>query len=91
MQVTLTKENANKITRIDNGSLVEIPKGVFVKGDMLILFNNSDAVITLDSKIEKTYSSGSKWTNAVIQWPPRGIVNVIFVNDDLVVTSVGAT
>jgi hypothetical protein len=91
MEVTLTKENANKITRIDNGSLVEIPKGVFSKGDMLILFNNSDAFITLESRIEKTYTSGTKWTRTMIEWPPRAIINVIFVDDDLVVASVGIT
>lgn len=87
--MNLTKDNANRITRIDNGSLVEIPTGVFSKGDMLILFNNSDAFITLESKIEKTYQSGTKWIKTMIEWPPRAIVNVIFVDDDLVVASVG--
>ncbi len=89
--MNLTKDNANRITRIDNGSLVEIPKGVFSKGDMLILFNNSDSFITLESKIEKTYQSATKWTRTMIEWPPRAIVNVIFVDDNLVVASVGIT
>jgi ABC-type metal ion transport system substrate-binding protein len=89
--ISLTKDQANKITRIDNGDVVTIPAGVFAKGDMLILFNNSDGFITLESKIEKTYQSATKWTRTMIEWPPRAIVNVIFVDDDLVVASVGIT
>jgi len=89
--ISLTKDQANKITRIDNGDVVTIPAGVFAKGDMLILFNNSDGFITLESKIEKTYQSATKWTRKMIEWPPRAIVNVIFVDDDLVVASVGIT
>lgn len=91
MPATLTKENANRITRIDNGNVVVIPKGVFSQGDMLILFNNSDGFITLESKIEKTYQSGTKWTRTLIEWPPRAVINVIFVDDDLAVASVGIT
>jgi hypothetical protein len=89
--ILLKKEQANRITRIDNGSVVIIPKNVFIEGDMLILFNNSDAFITLESKIEKTYQSGTKKTKLMIEWPPRTILNVIFVSDDIVVTSVGIT
>lgn len=89
--MNLTKDNANRITRVDNGSVVVIPSGVFTQGDMLIMFNNSDAFITLESKIEKTYQSGTKWVKTIIEWPPRSVVNVIFVDDDLVVASVGIT
>lgn len=89
--MNLTKDNANRITRVDNGSVVVIPSGVFTQGDMLIMFNNSDAFITLESKIEKTYQSGTKWARTLIEWPPRSVVNVIFVDDDLVVASVGIT
>ena len=45
--------------------------------------------ISLESKIEKTYQSGTKWVKTIIEWPPRSVVNVIFVDDDLVVASVG--
>ena len=84
--ITLTKEQANKITRIDNGDVVTIPAGVFAKGDMLILFNNSDETIKLESKIKVTYRSGSKEPRTVLNWPPRAIINLIFVDDDLLVS-----
>ena len=84
--ITLTKEQANKITRIDNGDVVTIPSEVFAKGDMLILFNNSDETIKLESKIKVTYRSGSKEPRTVLNWPPRAIINLIFVDDDLLVS-----
>ena len=91
MPATLTKDNANRITKVDNGNVVVIPNGVFTQGDMLILFNNSDSFITLESKVERTYKSGTSWTRKIVEWPPRTIVNVIFVENDLVVISVGIT
>lgn len=86
--ITLTKEQANKITRIDNGDVVTIPAGVFAKGDMLILFNNSDNFITLESKVENSYVSGSKTPRTCIEWPCRAIINAIFVDDNLLVVGV---
>lgn len=85
----LTKDNANKITCINQSSVVCIPQGVFSKGDMLMLFNNSDNFITLESRVEKTYRSGQKSPRTMIEWPPRTIVNVVFVDDNLAVVGVG--
>ena len=34
---------------------------------------------------------GTSWTRKIVEWPPRTIVNVIFVENDLVVISVGIT
>jgi len=84
----LTKDNANKITCINQSSVVRISQGIFSKGDMLMLFNNSDNFITLESRVEKTYRSGQKTPRTMIEWPPRTIVNVVFVDDNIAVVGV---
>lgn len=84
----LTKNNANKITCVNESKLVNIPASEFKQGDMLMMFNNSDDFITLESQHIKTYVSGSKQPRTVIEWPPRTLVNVVFLQDDLVVVKV---
>ena len=84
----LTKDNANKITCINESKLVSIPLGEFNQGDMLMLFNNRDDFITLESQHIKTYVSGSNQPRTVIEWPPKTLVNVVFIKDDLIVIKV---
>jgi hypothetical protein len=84
----LTKDNANKITCINNSSAVKIPANVFAQGDMLMMFNNSDEIITLESFVDKTFRSGSITPILKLDWPPRAIVNVIFIQDNLAVVTV---
>ena len=87
----LTKDNANKITCVNQSKVVTVPEGVFSQGDMLMLFNNSDDFITLESKVQKTYRSGQKTPKTMIEWPPRTLVNVVFVSADLAVVTVELT
>jgi hypothetical protein len=84
----LTKDNANKITCVNNSSAVKVPANVFAQGDMLMMFNNSDEIITLESFVDKTFRSGSITPILKLDWPPRAIVNVIFIQDNLAVVTV---
>lgn len=84
----LTKDNANKITCINESKVVSIPAAIFSQGDMLMMFNNSDEFITLESQHIKTYISGRRQTQTMIEWPPRALVNVVFIQDDLAVVKV---
>ena len=84
----LNRNNANKITCINQSKVVSILANEFSQGDMLMLFNNSDDFITLESQHIKTYVSGHKEPRTVIEWPPRTLVNVVFIQDDLIVVKV---
>lgn len=88
MEYWLTKENVNKITSIGESSVVVVPSDEFVQGSMLMLFNNSDNFICLRSMVENTYQSGSKLKRQTIEWPPRAILNIVFVEQNLVVIKV---
>jgi hypothetical protein len=84
----LTKDNANKITCVNNSRVVKVSANVFAQGDMLMLFNNSDEIITLESSVDKTFRSGSITPILKLDWPPRAIVNVVFIQDNLAVVTV---
>jgi hypothetical protein len=89
MSFVLTKEHANKLIKIENSSVVVIPTEEFTMGHALILFNNSDSYISLESKIEKSYQSCRAGKKQFFEWPPRALINILFVDDDELVVSVG--
>lgn len=81
----LTKEHANKIVNIENSSVVIIPAGEFSQGDMLILFNNKDDFGSIQCDVANSYRSGYTRKHRVIEFPPRSIVNAVFIDADTVV------
>jgi hypothetical protein len=89
MTFVLTKDHANKLIRIEESSVVAIPAGEFSMGDALILYNSSDKFICLESRVAKSYQSCRVGNRQFFEWPPRGLVNVLFVNDDELIVTVG--
>lgn len=89
MNFVLTKDHANKLIRIEESSVVVIPTGEFSMGDALILYNGSDKSISLESKVVNSYQSCRMGRRQFFEWPPRGLINVLFVNDDELIVTVG--
>ena len=89
MSYTLSKTDANKIVKVDQGGVVTLPSNVFSQGDALIIFNNTDEFISIHSLVENSYRSSRAKKRAFIEFPPRSLANAIFIDDNIVVISVG--
>jgi hypothetical protein len=85
----LKKEHVNKLVDIREHSLIHIEEGEFSDGDVLILFNNSAEYATIQCKIPYTYRSGFAKKCEFIEFPPRCLINAVFVNKDTVVFARG--
>ncbi len=89
MNFVLAREHLGKIVRFDDLTVVTLPENVFKQGDILVLFNNADQFTTIESKIPQTYRSADKKPKSHLEFPPRSLVNIIFVADDIAVLTVG--
>lgn len=87
--MTLDKNHCNKIVSIENCSVLEIPKDTFSSGDVLMLFNNTDNFICVNSKIENSYKSGYIRKENQIEFPPRSLLNGVFIDNKTIVFSRG--
>jgi hypothetical protein len=76
-------------TVVDIDKSEVIPTGEFSIGDALILYNSSDKAISLESKVVNSYQSCRMGRRQFFEWPPRGLINVLFVNDDELIVTVG--
>ena len=87
MFYTLTLDNVNTILCVEEGTIIVVPSGVFKKGHAVILFNNSDKTTTIQSEVDKTYVSAFIKPRTMIEFYPRGMANLVFVDDDIAVFS----
>jgi len=84
----LDRSHLGKIVRVDTPMVLEVPEGVFKEGDIMVLFNNTDATTTIQSRVKHSYRSCSL-QRTMIEFPKRSLMNVVFVADDVVVFTVG--
>ena len=86
MIYSLSEQDANKVVNLKDIVVVKVPD-VMPAGTVFILFNNSDKFITIERQAHTTYLSSSVAKRTHIEFPPRCLVNVLFVDDETAVVS----
>jgi hypothetical protein len=86
--MNLAREHLGKIIRLDVLTVVTLPDNVFKQGEILVLFNNTDKFTTLESKVT-TYQSAMPKNKNFFEVPPRALINIVFVADDIAVLTIG--
>lgn len=87
--MNLAREHLGKIIRLDVLTVVTLPDNVFKQGEILVLFNNTDKFTTLESKVANNYRSAISINKNFFEIPPRALINIVFVADDIAVLTVG--
>jgi len=87
--MNLAREHLGKIIRLDVLTVVTLPDNVFKQGEILVLFNNTDNFTTLESKVANNYRSAMAKNKTFFEVPPRALINIVFVADDIAVLTVG--
>jgi hypothetical protein len=87
--MNLAREHLGKIIRLDVLTVVTLPDNVFKQGEILVLFNNTDNFTTLESKVANNYRSAMAQNKNFFEVPPRALINIVFVADDIAVLTVG--
>ena len=87
--MNLAREHLGKIIRLDVLTVVTLPDNVFKQGDIRVLFNNTDNFTTLESKVANNYRSAMPKNKSFLEIPPRALINIVFVADDIAVLTVG--
>ena len=87
--MNLAREHLGKIIRLDVLTIVTLPDNVFKQGEILVLFNNTEKFTTLESKVANNYRSAIGINKNFFEIPPRALINIVFVADDIAVLTVG--
>jgi hypothetical protein len=87
--MVLKKEHANKILNVENSLSLIIPDNEFSSGDALIIFNNSDESISIESNVLNSYASGYSGKIKLKFFPARCLINAIFIDQNTIVFTKG--
>jgi hypothetical protein len=82
---TLTTSDVGKYVQITSGGSITVPDGTFSNGDVVSLFNNTNAAVTVNCAISTAYISGTDSDKANVSLATRGVATVLFANANVCV------
>jgi hypothetical protein len=77
---TLAADDVGKYVQITSGGSITIPDGTFVDGDVISMFNNTNAAVTVTCSITTAYIAGTDTDVATANLASRGVATVLFAN-----------
>jgi hypothetical protein len=77
---TLAADDVGKYVQITSGGSITIPDGTFVNGDVISMFNNTNAAVTVTCSITTAYIAGTDTDVATANLASRGVATVLFAN-----------
>lgn len=79
--------HVGKIIRADNTDRIVI-RGPFVTAGLaFVIFNPKDTEVEIVSQIEKTYKAADTQARVEFKIKPKGLANVLYVAEDMVIVS----
>jgi len=82
---TLVAADVGKYIQITTGGSVTIPDGTFANGDVISMFNNTNAAVTVNCVITTAYIAGTDTDVATANLASRGVATVLFANANVCV------
>jgi hypothetical protein len=84
---TLATTDVGEFIEIGTGGSVTVPNSTFATGDVVSIFNNTSAGITLTMSITTAYIGGTDADKATITLATRGVATVLFISSTVCVVS----
>jgi hypothetical protein len=88
---TLAADDVGKYVQITSGGSITIPDGTFVNGDVISMFNNTNAAVTVTCSITTAYIAGTDTDVATANLASRGVATVLFANANVCVITGNVT
>ena len=77
---TLATTDVGEYVQIGSGGSITIPDATFAEGDVISIFNNTSAGITITCTITTAYIAGTDADKASVTLATRGVCTVLFIS-----------
>lgn len=84
---TLTTADVGRFINLSISSSVVIPNSTFAAGDIVSLFNNTSAAITITCSTTNAYIAGTDTNKTSVTLATRGVATILFITSTLCVIS----
>lgn len=82
---TLATADVGKYVQVGSGGSITIPDGTFAEGDVVSMFNNTNAAVTVNCAITTCYIAGTNTDVATANLATRGVATVLFISNTVAV------
>jgi len=82
---TLATADIGKYVQIGSGGSITIPDATFAEGDVISIFNNTSAGITITCTITTAYIAGTDSDKASVTLATRGVCTILFISSTVCV------
>jgi len=84
---TLATGDVGKYVQVSTSGSIVIPNSTFAEGDIVSIFNNTSASVTITCSITTAYISGTDSAKATMTLATRGVATVFFISSTVCVVS----
>jgi hypothetical protein len=77
---TLTTSDRAEFVQVGSGGSITVPNSTFSAGDVVVIYNNHTAAITITLSTSNAYIAGTNTNKSSVSLATRGVCNILFVS-----------
>lgn len=77
---TLATTDRGEFVQVGSGGSITVPNSTFAAGDVVVIYNNHTAAITITLSTSNAYIAGTNTNKTSVSLATRGICNILFIS-----------
>jgi len=77
---TLTTADRGEFVQVASGGSITVPNSTFAAGDVVVVYNNHTASVTITLSTTNAYIAGTNTNKTSVSLATRGVCNILFVS-----------
>jgi hypothetical protein len=88
---SLQTADRGEYVQVGSGGSITVPNSTFAAGDVVVIYNNHTAAITITLSTGNAYIAGTNTNKTSVSLATRGLCNVLFISPTVAVLSGNVT
>jgi hypothetical protein len=82
---TLQTSDRAEFVQVGSGGSITVPNSTFAAGDVVVIYNNHTAAITITLSTSNAYISGTNTNKSSVSLATRGVCNILFISSTVAI------
>ena len=82
---TLTTSDRAEFVQVGSGGSITVPNSTFSAGDVVVIYNNHTAAITITLSTTNAYIAGTNTNKTSVSLATRGVCNILFISSTVAI------
>lgn len=82
---TLATSDRAEFVQVGSGGSITVPNSTFAAGDVVVIYNNHTAAITITLSTTNAYIAGTNTNKTSVSLATRGVCNILFISSTVAI------